>query len=231
MSEKRILIVDDEKEILNMLSLNLRIHGYKVFEANNGQSALEIAKKEIPDLILLDIMMPNMDGIEVCSILKHQVSTRAIPVIMVSAKDQISDKIDGLSAGAVDYLTKPFNLKELLMRVETTIKQVEIVSSTSPIYSVGNLVLDINTFQVRVDNKKLDLTLTEFKILQLLMSRNTIVEKDELVNFLFENSSVGSKRVLDVHIRNLRKKLIDSENCTCSIETIRGIGYVCKEKA
>lgn len=231
MDKKSILIVDDEKEILNMLSLNLRIHDYKVFEASNGQKALDIANKELPDLILLDIMMPGMDGLEVCSILKSQISTRAIPVIMVSAKDQISDKIDGLSVGAVDYLTKPFNLKELLMRVENNIKQVDILSSTSPIYSIGNLVLDINTFQVRVGDIKLDLTLTEFKILQLLISRKTIVDKDELIDFLFDKSTEGSKRVLDVHIRNLRKKLIDSGNCSCSIETIRGIGYVCKKKA
>lgn len=231
MNKKRILIVDDEREILNMLSLNLSIHNYIVFEASNAQEALDIANREIPDLILLDIMMPGMDGLEVCSILKSNINTRAIPVIMVSARDQISDKLDGLSVGAVDYLTKPFNLKELLMRVENNIKQVDIISSTSPVYSIGNLVLDINTFQVRVGEIKLDLTLTEFKILQLLISRKAIVEKDELIEFLFDNSTEGSKRVLDVHIRNLRKKLIESGSCNCSIETIRGIGYVCKKKA
>jgi DNA-binding response OmpR family regulator len=232
MSEKKVLIVDDEVEIVNMLSLNLEIHGYKVLKAHNGKDALDIAHNESLDLILLDVMMPGISGFEVCKKLKGDILTRAIPVIMVSAKDQISDKIEGLSSGAEDYLTKPFNLEELLLRIKSNINQVEVASQTTSLYIIGNLVLDTNTFQAKIADEKLDLTLTEFRILQSLMSTKDIVNKEELVQYIFEKSVGESGRVLDVHIRNLRKKIGNSSiKCTCSIETIRGIGYVCKEIA
>jgi two-component system alkaline phosphatase synthesis response regulator PhoP len=232
MSAKTILVVDDEIEIVNMLSLNLEMHGYKVLSAYNGEDALKIASSSEIDLILLDVMMPGISGIEVCKRLKGDILTRAIPVIMVSAKDQISDKIEGLSSGAEDYLTKPFNLQELLLRIKSNIKQVEVVSQVTSTYIVGNLVLDTTTFQAKIADEKLDLTLTEFRILQLLMSKKELVNKEELVQYIFEKSVGESGRVLDVHIRNLRKKIASSRiNCTCSIETIRGIGYVCKEIA
>ena len=232
MSGKKILIVDDEVEIVNMLTLNLDIHGYEVFKAYTGKEALEIAQTEELDLILLDVMMPGISGIEVCKKLKSDILTRAIPVIMVSAKDQIADKIEGLSSGAEDYLTKPFNLEELLLRIKSNINQVEVASQITSVFRIGNLVLDINTFQAKIADEKLDLTLTEFRILQLLMSKRDIVSKEELVQYIFEKSVGESGRVLDVHIRNLRKKISSSAtNCTCSIETIRGIGYVCKEIA
>jgi two-component system alkaline phosphatase synthesis response regulator PhoP len=232
MSEKKVLIVDDEVEIVNMLSLNLEIHGYKVLKAYNGKEALDLARKEELDLILLDVMMPGISGIEVCKNLKGNIFTRAIPVIMVSAKDQIADKIEGLSSGAEDYITKPFNLEELLLRIKSNINQVEVASQITSLYIIGNLVLDTNTFQAKVADEKLDLTLTEFRILQSLMSKKDIVNKEELVQYIFEKSVGESGRVLDVHIRNLRKKIAGSSiKCTCSIETIRGIGYVCKEIA
>lgn len=230
MSKKTILVVDDEIDIVNMLALNLEIHGYNVLKAYNGNEAIDIAHKDKLNLILLDVMMPNISGVEVCKILKSDISTRAIPIIMVSAKDQVRDKIDGLSSGAEDYITKPFNLEELLLRVKSNIKQIEVAAKINSQYCVGNLVLDTKTFQCKIGDDKLDLTLTEFRILQLLMSKKDIVRKEELVQYIFEKSIVESGRVLDVHIRNLRKKIANSNTtCSCLIETIRGIGYVCKE--
>ncbi|MGH4037497.1 MAG: response regulator transcription factor [Sphaerochaeta sp.] len=231
MDGKTILVVDDEQEMVNMLSLHLRSHGYNVISTTYGKKSLEMARNELPDLILLDIMMPDMDGKQVCQFLKSQIVTRAIPVILVSAKDQVQDKIDGLSVGADDYLTKPFDLKELILRVEAAIRQVELLESKNSLYEVGNVILDTKTFQVKKNEDKLDLTLTEFRILQQLMSKkNNVVTKVDLVNYIFEKSIDESGRVLDVHIRNLRKKLSSNGECTCMIKTIRGIGYVCKEK-
>lgn len=221
---KKILVVDDEKAIVQMLRINLKSFGFKVFTAYNGYEALDILQEEKIDLILLDIMMPHIDGIEVCNRIKENPDTRTIPVIMVSAKVQVEDRIEGLNNGADDYIIKPFDILELKSRIDAEIRQVETIENNNKILEMGNIVIDLSSFTVVCNQKKLDLTLTEFKILSELLKNPSGINKDGLTNLIYSSSEFQNKRVLDVHMRNLRKKL-ESFGSNCIIVTLRGIGY------
>lgn len=221
---KKVLIVDDEKAIVQMLSINLKNFGFKVLAAYGGYEALEILKNEKVDAVLLDIMMPNIDGIEVCNRIKQNPETRATPVIMVSAKTQVEDRVLGLNNGADDYIIKPFDILELKSRIDAVIRQVEVLENEKKQLTKGNIVMDLTTFNVSCSSNKLDLTLTEFKILCELLKNPSGLSKDDLTNLIYSNIYFQNKRVLDVHMRNLRKKL---EMCdsNCKIITLRGVGY------
>jgi len=226
---KTILVVDDEKAIVQMLRINLKSFGFKVIAAYDGYEALEILKCEKVDLVLLDIMMPQIDGIEVCNKIKENPATRAIPVIMVSAKVQVEDRILGLNNGADDYVVKPFNLLELKSRIDAAIRQVEVIEKQKELLQKGNLTIDLSTLTVTSGSKKMDLTLTEFKILCELMKSHDGINKDDLTTLIYSNSIFQNKRILDVHMRNLRKKL-ENYDSTCKIITLRGIGYTLEVK-
>lgn len=220
----RILIVDDEKAIVQMLSINLKSFGFKVLKAYNGYQALDVLKKDAVDLILLDIMMPNIDGIEVCNRIKENPETRTIPVIMVSAKAQVEDRIDGLNNGADDYIIKPFDILELKSRIDAQLRQVQVIENKNKILEMGNISIDLTSFSVSCNSTNLDLTLTEFKILSELLKNPSGINKDQLTSLIYSNSDFQNKRVLDVHMRNIRKKL-ETCNSNCAIITLRGIGY------
>ena len=224
---RKILIVDDEKHIVQMLDINVRAHGYVSLCVYDGEAALRAAREEHPDVILLDIMMPGMDGIEVCRRLKADPETRSVPVIMVSAKTEQSDRIAGLRGGADDYVTKPFNLEELFLRIRAALRQVDLLKEEKgTLLGQGSVLLDTQRYQVTTDGNRIDLTLTEFRILYLLLrSRGEEVSRKELVQELFDKEPWEVGRTTDVHIRNLRKKLEDAGARGCTIETIRGIGY------
>lgn len=221
---KKVLVVDDEKAIVQMLSINLKSFGYEVLSAYDGYEALDIIQNEKIDIVLLDIMMPQMSGIEVCNKIKQNPITQAIPVILVSAKTQVEDKIDGLNNGADDYVSKPFDLLELKSRIEAALRQVEVIENHNKILQKGNLIVDLYALCASCDNKQLDLTLTEFKILCELVKNSQGIKKDELTKLIYSECVFQNKRILDVHMRNLRKKL-ECVECNCKIITLRGIGY------
>ncbi|MGD1823667.1 MAG: response regulator transcription factor [Pleomorphochaeta sp.] len=224
-----VLIVDDEKAIVQMLSINLKNFGYKVLKAYDGFDALELLSYEKVDVVLLDIMMPNMDGITVCNKIKENSLTRAIPVIFLSAKTQVEDKIIGLNNGADDYITKPFDLNELKSRIDAVIRRVETLSNQNNIISKGDIKIDLSEFRVFCNSNELELTLTEFKILSELVKIDNSLDKNRLTRLIYNDESYQNKRVLDVHIRNLRRKL-DDYNSSCKIVTLRGIGYILEIK-
>ncbi len=225
--KKKILIVDDEEHIVRMLDINVRTQGYESICAYDGGEALAAAEHAHPDIILLDVMMPEMDGIEVCRRLKSNPLTRAIPVIMVSAKSEEHDKIAGLIGGADDYVTKPFNLQELFLRIEAALRQVAILTGAGDsVYTAGSVILDSGRYLVTCRGQRIDLTLTEFRILHhLFRERGSIVSRSLLIKDIFNMEPAQMGRSMDVHIGNLRRKLENSGADDCRIETVRGVGY------
>ncbi len=223
----RILIVDDEPHIVQMLDINVHSHGYVSICATNGEQALKYAHTENPDVVLLDVMMPGMDGIEVCRRLKTDPQTKKIPVIMVSAKSEEHDRIAGLQGGADDYVTKPFNLQELFLRIGATLRQIDLLTEDAGgVYHCGSLTLDAEKFHVSVAADNLDLTLTEFRILHLLIQQYPkIVTRAQLATDIYGKDADEVGRSIDVHIRNIRKKLEQSQVVDCEIETVRGQGF------
>lgn len=224
--KKTILIVDDEKAMVSMIALNLKGFGFNVIEKYNGKDAIEVLKKTKVDAILLDIMMPELSGTEVCKEIKANPLTRTIPVILLTAKSQIEEKIDGLNSGADDYITKPFNMEELKLRIDACIRQVELIGGGKKLEK-GNVMLLLDSFQVYVSEKKINLTLTEFRILHCLLKNKGLIVPREvlLMNVLEKEQNERDNRTMDVHIRNLRKKLQDEGAENFNICTKRGIGF------
>jgi len=229
---KSVLIVDDEEHIVQMLDISMRNKGYRSICTYSGKEALEAVRTEAPDLILLDVMMPKMDGTEVCRRLKEDPATWQIPVIMVSAKSELQDKIRGLESGADDYITKPFNLQELFLRVHAALRQVELLSwSQKTYYRLGSLELNTKKYLVTSDGKRIDLTLTEFRILHLLLQQlRNVVSRDTMMMEIFGRGPDEIGRTLDVHVRNLRKKMDKALVEGCVIGTVRGAGYVISDE-
>lgn len=227
-----ILIIDDEEHILRMLEMNVRNKGYSCLTALSGEEGLSLAFEHLPDLILLDVMLPGISGVEVCRQLKEDSRTRRIPVVMLSAKSEGKDKIKGLLGGADDYITKPFSIEELFLRIAASLRQVDILTgNTQPvIFSVGSLTLNTGKYQLHSNGIKIDLTLTEFRILHKLMEKKeTIISRETLIREIIGKEPEDSGRTLDVHIRNIRRKFSDAEVQGCRIETLRGSGLKISE--
>ena len=222
---KTVLVVDDEKAIVQMLSINLKNFGYKVIPAYSGYEALSLLMYEHVDVILLDIMMPELNGITVCNKIKANPLTRAIPIIVVSAKTQVEDRIAGLNNGADDYITKPFDINELKSRIDAALRQVDILNNKKSLLSRGNLKIDLDEYKVYCSSNEIEVTLTEFKILTEFLKTEEAIEKDKLTTLIYGEDSFQNKRILDVHIRNIRKKL-EQNKSSCKIITLRGIGYI-----
>ncbi|MCE0485088.1 MAG: winged helix-turn-helix domain-containing protein [Methylacidiphilales bacterium] len=223
MMQQRILVVDDESDVLDMLVINLRSAGFVVSVAENGAAALTLARSELPALIVLDLMLPQMSGLEICKVLKGDTATRHIPIIMLTAKAEEVDKIVGLELGADDYVTKPFSPRELILRINRSLRRgKEKVPGVEKI-SIGDLVLDHARHEVMVKNQPVDLTATEFRLLAMLMERSGRVQgRDRLLNDVWGYESVIDTRTVDTHVRRLREKLGPLANY---IETVRGVGY------
>jgi two-component system alkaline phosphatase synthesis response regulator PhoP len=220
-----MLIVEDDKDISKMLEYNLRKEGYSVLATPNGEDALDIADKDRPSLIILDLMLPGIGGLNVCKILKKTASTSSIPIIMLTAKSQESDKVAGLDAGADDYVTKPFSLKELMARVkavERRVKERELFPDT---FRKNDLAVDFGRITVTIKDKPVELTAREFELLKaLIKARGKVISRDELLDNIwgFGNSSRIETRTVDVHIRTLRKKLRNAKDL---IITVKKFGY------
>ena len=226
MSKGKILIVEDDRDISEMVEYNLREEGYDTISAFNGEDGLRLAKKESPDLIILDIMLPIIDGLEVCGILKKEQITAGIPVLILSAKSQETDKIVGLELGADDYVTKPFSPRELIARIRAILRRGRSLSFSS-IIERGDIVIDRSKHKVIVQEKDVLLTFTEFKLLEFLARRPGMVfSRDQILDGVIGDDALVCDRTVDAHVKSLRRKLGKAKDY---IETIRGVGYKFKE--
>ncbi|MDD5496388.1 MAG: response regulator transcription factor [Candidatus Omnitrophica bacterium] len=208
--KEKILIVEDEKDIVKMLEYNLKKEGFKTLSDRNGEDALDSAKKEHPDLVVLDLMLPGMDGFEVCKALKADSKTSAIPIIMLTAKSQESDKVVGLELGADDYVTKPFSPRELVARIKAVLRRAKEKDKLPPIIKVGGLTVDLSKIEVAVKGKPVELTSKEFELLKtLIKARGRVLSRDYLLDAIwgFDQAAEIQTRTVDVHVRTLRKKL------------------------
>ena len=218
----KVLIAEDEADIRQLISFNLERESYNTLLAGDGEEAVLMAYNKIPDLIILDLMLPKMDGFSVFKELRLDSRTKDIPVIMLTAKAQLDDVIAGLEMGADDYLTKPFSPKELVLRVKALLKRVK-TSNGSTIVKSGKIRLDKNTLHCFIEDKKIDLTPTEFKLLLLLIERvGNAQNRSDLLREVWGYRETANSRTLDTHMKRLREKLGELSRC---IETVRGVGY------
>ena len=223
MANELILAVDDEAHILELLSFNLEASGYRVLTAATGEDALVVCAHERPAMVLLDIMLPGIDGMEVCRRLKSAPTTADIPIIMLTAKGDEVDKILGLELGADDYITKPFSVRELIARVKALLRRATPAGSGSGLIKIGSLTIDPENYEAFRNGEKLQLTLKEFELLkQLASTPGKVLTRDFLLDHIWGYEFYGETRTVDVHIRHIRQKLGDDQYM---IETVRGVGY------
>lgn len=226
---RSILVVDDTKNVQILLSDYLGSQDFEVLTASDGREALDVVHASNPDLILLDIMMPNMDGYQFITHLRRESST---PVIMITARQQEADIIRGFDLGADDYITKPFRLRELLVRMRAVLRRAAPKEINEPSLAIGDITLDATKHEVKKQNSPIDLTPLEFLVLEMLMHHaGQVVKRADLCIHLMENGYSGSEATLKIHIRNLRLKLEDDLNQPQYIETVFGIGYRFLESA
>ena len=224
----KILIVEDEEKIARFIELELIHEGYKVIKADNGRTGLEIAERGEADLIILDVMLPEINGLEV---LRRIRKVSEVPIIMLTARDAVMDKVSGLDAGADDYITKPFAIEELLARIRTALKKrVFTVKKDEDVIRCGLLTLDKMRHKVMYGDTEIELTNREFTLLQILMeNKNIVLTRDVLIEKLCGYNYVGETNVIDVYIRYLRTKIDDVFKVKI-ISTVRGVGYVIKDE-
>jgi two-component system phosphate regulon response regulator PhoB len=225
---QRILVAEDEADVLELIATNLKSAGFTVLKVEDGESALQQTRSAAPALVVLDLMLPGLSGLEVCKALKSDSATKAIPIIMVTAKAEEVDRIVGLELGADDYITKPFSPRELVLRVKSVLRRAAAPSEAANILKLGDIQVDRARYEVLVRGKPMEFTATEFKLLTLLMERRGRVQsRDALLNDVWGYENIIDTRTVDTHIRRLREKLGRSADC---IETIRGFGYRVTEK-
>jgi two-component system phosphate regulon response regulator PhoB len=218
----RILVVDDEPDVLDLVTYNLGQAGFQTETAADGAEALRKARSSTPDLILLDLMLPEMDGLEVCKLLRRDAKTSAIPIIMLTARASEIDRIVGLELGADDYVPKPFSPRELVLRVKKRLEQASGVPARTS-YTFGPLQVDVSRHLVTVRGRRVELTATEFKLLTLLLQRTGHVQsRDQLLRDVWEYETHIDTRTVDTHIRRLREKL---RLAAKYLDTVRGVGY------
>ncbi|HAS92281.1 MAG TPA: response regulator transcription factor [Sedimentibacter sp.] len=226
MGKKKILIVEDEQKIARFLELELKYEGYDVDIANNGREGFEKGKSPDVDLIILDLMLPGLSGIEVCRRLRQ---TSDVPIIMLTAKDDISDKVTGLDIGADDYMTKPFAVEELLARIRVLLKRKYHKTNEQDILKIGKLTLCKNNYKVEYDNENIELTKKEFELLEYLMkNKNIVISREKILDNVWGYDYYGDTNIIDVYIRYLRSK-IDQKYNVSLIETVRGVGYIIRD--
>lgn len=232
MNRQKILIVEDEINIVELIKINLENSGYDVSAAHTGMQGISKIHSDSPDLILLDLTLPDIDGLQICNMIRLNKNTENIPIIMLTARSEESDKVEGLTMGADDYITKPFGVRELEARIATVLRRSDgrKVNSEKFNYATSNIEsrdikIDLDKYEVIKEGEKIDLTPSEFKILKLIMeNKDNVTSRNQLLEEIGIEKSNSESRTLDVHIRNIRKKLEENQGNEY-IETIRGIGY------
>ncbi|RLS66741.1 MAG: DNA-binding response regulator [Planctomycetota bacterium] len=223
-----LLIIEDELEIAELIEFHAERSGMRARKIHSGRLALELIRREKPDIIVLDLMLPDLDGLEVCRRLKQDEATRTIPIVMVTAKGEEADVVAGIELGADDYVTKPFSPRVLMARLRNVLRRGGVVEEAAPsgdriMLLDGRLIIDLDRHEVLCDGKKIELTLTEFGILHYLATRPGFVRtRDQIIGAVHGKSTVLSSRTVDVHVTALRRKLGEFAD---SVETVRGVGY------
>ena len=226
MHKKNILIVDDEPDLVQLVSYNLKKEGFAVSSASDGEDALQKIRKTEFNLVLLDLMLPGIQGMEVCRILRNNPKTEHIPVIMLTARGEEADKIRGLETGADDYMTKPFSPKELIARVNAVLRRTGERAAKDKVVKLGSLLIDREAYTVTKGNKPLHLSATEFKLLLYLVERRgRVFSRDQLLDAVWKDESFVEPRTVDVHIRRLRARIEDDPSNPVHLKTRRGVGY------
>ena len=219
-----VLIVDDERDLVSLLDFNLRQAGFETFAANTGEQALGLVRRRVPDLVVLDLMLPDVSGTEVCRQLKGDARTKHVPVLMLTAKGEELDRVVGFEVGADDYVTKPFSVRELVLRVKALLRRATPRSgSERPPESVGPIRVDVEAHRCYVAGQEIELTPLEFRLLTTLMARlGRVQSRDQLLSDVWEMSSEIETRTVDTHVKRLREKLGPARDL---LETVRGVGY------
>ncbi|EPR41230.1 two component transcriptional regulator, winged helix family [Desulfovibrio sp. X2] len=229
MPKDAILVVEDDEDIRQLLRYTLESAGYTVVEAEEGEDALGKARRHRPVLILLDLMLPGMDGFEICRELKKNPETAKTPVVMLTARGEEVDRIVGLELGAEDYVVKPFSPREILLRLKNILRRSQPSAPSRQLWRRGGLAVDMDAHRAEVDGEEVQLTATEFKLLaELIRSQGRVQTRDQLLNSVWGYEFDGYARTVDTHVRRLRQKLGSYSGL---VETVRGVGYRFKEQA
>ena len=228
MAQKKILVVDDEKDIVELISYNLEQEGFAVIKAYDGQMAWERVKTAKPDLVVLDLMIPGIHGLEVCKLIRRDAATETLPIIMLTAKSDQVDKILGLELGADDYVTKPFNVRELIARIRAVLRRYEGRQQIelSETFAFQGLSVNFGSCTVAVDGKKVDLSSREFKLLKFFTEHpGRVYSRDQLLDYVWGDEAFVEPRTVDVHISRLRAAIEKDKEKPQYILTVRGLGY------
>jgi len=226
---KKILVIDDEPKIIQLTQDYLENAGFSVISAGDGERALAVIRDEQPDLVVLDLGLPGMDGLDVCRSIRK---TSNLPIIMLTARDEETDKLVGLELGADDYITKPFSPKELVARVRSVLRRSELVQEGREVIRVGDVTLDLPRMQVTVSGEEIELTATEFQLLQALASQpGRIFTRSQLLNAVHGVAIESYERAIDAHIKNIRRKLEPFPHEPRYIQTVYGVGYRFSDEA
>ena len=224
--KQKVLVVDDEDNIRMLVRFNLEKAGYEVFEAEDGRKAVEIAVDLTPDIVLLDLMLPGIDGLEVCRNLKRNPRTAALPIIMLTAKSDGIDRVIGLELGADDYMTKPFSQRELVARIKAVLRRSNVLAGNGEELVLGRLRMNFSQYEAWLDDEKLELTPKEYEMLKLLAENaGKVFSREQLLEKIWGYEYFGDTRTVDVHVRHLRAKLEKVPEMAEAIETVRGVGY------
>ena len=230
MKRKKILVIEDEVNIIELIRMNLEMHGFNVISSVTGEEGIEKTLNEFPDLILLDLMLPGMDGLEICKRIRMEKATSKIPIIMLTAKSEEMDKVIALELGADDYITKPFGIRELVARIKAVLRRIDekeekIVEEVNVI-KVYDISINMDKHMVQKNRTPVEFTLKEFNLLkELAQNREKVLSRKYLIEHVLGQDKTTDSRSIDVHITNMRKKLGTSDKTSNYIETVRGIGY------
>jgi two-component system alkaline phosphatase synthesis response regulator PhoP len=231
---QKILVVEDEPDIRKLVQYNLIQERFSVLEAEDGEQALKLLQRETPNLVILDLMLPGLSGMELCKLLKQRSETAKLPILMLTAKAGEADRIVGLEMGADDYLAKPFSPREMVARVRAILRRSEAkpAAEAVPAYEKGSLKIDFSTYEVFVRGKPVKLTLKEFELLRFLVQNpSRVLNRDQLLDRVWGGETFVTPRTVDVHIRRLRKAVEKDDRKPKWILTVRGVGYKFDEKA
>jgi len=226
-----VLVIDDEESIVDLIKLGLKYEGFEVVAANDGEEGIVAAQRTNPVFIILDWMLPDMDGLEVCRHLRSNPTTVDIPILLLTAKDEVGSRVEGLNTGADDYLTKPFSFEELVARIRAILRRINhgATSENPQVLTVGDIELNMATHEVTRAGRLIDLTVTEYNLLHLFMSHvGQALDRQTILNQVWGYDFLGETNIIEVYVRYLREKIEDTPSTPRLIQTVRGVGYVLK---